>query len=73
MTQLIVDFGFFDSSEQLDSLTRNLVKILNSTIDITSDQEKEIVKGLIEILTNQSLKGNINQILKKTKGISVTR
>lgn len=72
-TELIVDFGFFDTINELESLVRTLIKIINSTIDVTNQTEKDITKSIIAILnTNPNVK-SVNQLLKKQKGIIFNR
>ncbi|EAR96945.2 cation channel family protein (macronuclear) [Tetrahymena thermophila SB210] len=75
MIQDLVDFGFFDNSDELESLVKNIIKILDSSLDVGNQNEEEAAEEVVKLLSCRTTisKGNIPQALKKLNHIQISR
>ncbi|KAL4466941.1 hypothetical protein ABPG74_010538 [Tetrahymena malaccensis] len=75
MIQDLVDFGFFDNSDELESLVKNIIKILNSSFDVGNQNEEEAAEEVVKFLSCRSAtgRGNIPAALKRLNHVQISR
>ncbi|KAL4510112.1 hypothetical protein ABPG72_010305 [Tetrahymena utriculariae] len=75
MIQDLVDFGFFDNSDELESLVKNIIKILDSSVDVGNQNEEEAAEEVLKFLSCRTTvgKGNIPVALKKLNHVQISR